>query len=306
MDFAPFAPTWSGDDGGLVDETAYMAGELTGECILVPLLSPEVPAITDQLEIAATLARTADASLYLTNPVRIPEQTPMEFREQVATDDDRELLDWALDQAAASTSQVDGGILYSRRIVRGVLRTIATHDVDTLVLPGNSPRDLLHRKVTEQIAAHAGCDVVVVNGRSGYDEVPSILLPIAGGPHSGLATDVAGQIAEDCDAWVDVLHVVGEDASDRRRSAAEEYVDAAYERIGRPETTTTWILEAEDTGEAIVEQSRYYPLTVIGAPTTGSLRQLIHGSTNRSVRANAQSVVLSARNAHAARPLAGD
>ncbi|MFC7155014.1 universal stress protein [Halomarina halobia] len=304
MDFTPFTATWLGDGRDLPDGTAHIAGELTGERILVPLLAREAPAVTDQIEIAATLARATDASLHITNPIRVPEQTPMEFREQVATDDDHELLDWALNQASALTSRVDGGFLYSRRIVKGVLRTIATHDVDTLVLPGSSPKDLLRRKVTEQIAAHAECDVVVVNGRSGYGEVPSILLPIAGGPHSGLATDVARQIAEDCDAWIDILHVVEEDAPDRRRDAAEEYVDAAYERIERPETTTTWILEAADTVEAIIEQSRYYPLTVIGAPTKGSLRQFIYGSTNRSVRANARSVVLSAQNDHTAGPLA--
>lgn len=107
----------------------------------------------------------------------------------------------------------------------------------------------------------------------------------------------AQSIAADANAWIDVLHVVDEDAADRRRDEAAELVEDIYRRIARPETTTTWVLEAPDMVEAIAEQSRYYELTILGAPTKSRLRQFVSGSTNRSVRANARSVVLSARSA---------
>lgn len=76
---------------------------------------------------------------------------------------------------------------------------------------------------------------------------------------------------------------------------ARGYLETAQQRIARPEKTTTRLLEADDVADAIVEQSAYYELTVIGAPTTGRLRRLIFGSTNRSIRGSARSVVLSAR-----------
>ena len=273
-----------------------LRGRFDGEHILVPLLTPEVPAVTDQIEIAATLARVTGASLSVVNPVSVPEQTPKKLRSGVADADDGALLDWVLDQAVESTARLDGGFLYARDVVKGVLRTARTRDVDTLVLPSGPYGGRLRRSVTERIAIHADCDVVVVNGRAGYESVASILLPIAGGPHSGLATDFATCIAADCGAWIDVLHVVETDATGRERETAEGIVDDAYHRTARPETTTTWVLEADDAAEAIVEQSRYYGLTIVGAPTTGRLRRFIHGSTNRSVRENAGSVVLSARN----------
>ena len=56
------------------------------------------------------------------------------------------------------------------------------------------------------------------------------------------------------------------------------------------------MLEADDVAEAIIEQSNYYPLTVLGAPTKGRLRQFVLGSTTQDIRADAQSVVLVGRN----------
>lgn len=272
-----------------------MAGDLDGEGILVPLLSPEVPAVTDQIEVATSLARSTGGAVHVVNPVSAADRIPMESRHRV-TDDDEQLLEWSLQQTSALTAHVEGRFLYGRSLVKRVLGTVDANDVDTLVLPGRSPGGRLRRDVTERIAAHADCDVLVVNGQSGYDPVASILLPVAGGPHSGLAADIARRIAEDCEAWIDVLHVVDENASPRERDAAEELVEAAHDRIARSGKTSRWVLEAADVEAAIIEQSQYYGLTVIGAPTKGRLRRFVHGSTNRSVRENASSVVLSARN----------
>ena len=265
-----------------------LSGAFDGEHVLVPLLPPGAPAVSDQVGVAVTLARASDAALSLVTPIG-----------DVGTVEDVEseaaLLEWAHDRAEEFPEANGGDFVYTRDVVGGLLGTVRRTDADTLVLPGTSA-GRLRSGVTERLAAAADCDVVVVNGKPGYDEVASMLLPVAGGPHTGLATDVARSVAEGCDAWVDVLHVLPEDASERRRETARNVLDRARHRIGRPETTTTWLLEADDVAGTVVEQSRYYELTVLGAPTKGRLRRLLHGSTNRSVRAGAQSVVLSARN----------
>lgn len=283
-----------GQPGAPSQGTPQITGHLDGNHILVPLLAPEVPAVTDQLRVAASLARTTDASLHLLTPITLPDQTPQGLRHEVG-DDDQAFLEWALDQVATSATDLGGVFLYTRNVVQGVLRTVRTNDIDTLVIPGTAGGGVLRRDVAGQLALHADCDVVTVNGRRGYESVPSILLPVAGGPHTGLATDVAQRIAADCEAWIDVLHVVDEDASARQRRRGEEYLEAAYQRIARPETTTTRLLEAGDVAAAIAEQSKCYELTVIGAPTKGRLQQFVFGSTSRSIRADARSVVLSAR-----------
>jgi nucleotide-binding universal stress UspA family protein len=276
------------------ETTTAVAGQHDGDHILVPLLAGEVPALLDQLKVATALARSTGAPLTVVNPIAPPGQTPAEYH-RVADGDDAALLAWAFEQTAESPPQVDGDFVYTRTAVSGVLRAVSAYDVDTVVVPGSGSARL-RKGATDRIAAHAEADVVVVNGKPGFKRAASVLLPVAGGPHSGPAADVAAAVAADCDAWVDVLHVVDEDASDRRRERADDLVEGLARRIGRPDTTTTWVLEAPDVVEAITEQSRYYGLTVLGAPTTSRLRELIFGSTNSSVRANAESAVLSVRN----------
>jgi nucleotide-binding universal stress UspA family protein len=278
------------------DGAPLVAGGFDGGHILVPLLTSEVPVLTDQLKIAITLARETGASVTVVNPLTVPDQPPKTYHRDVVDNDDTALLEWVFEHAAESLPEVDGDLVYARNVVRGVLRAVRRREVDTLVVPGQSSSTRLRAGVTEQLAAHADADIVVVNGQAGFRTAASILLPVADGPHSGLAADVAAAIAADCDAWIDVLHVVDGDATERRRERADELVEGIARRIARPETTTTWVLDAGDATEAIVEQSRYYDLTILGAPTKGRLRRLIFGSTNSSVRANANSVVLSACN----------
>lgn len=289
-----FPGGWLGADSASTSDPAPIAGQLGNDCVFAPLLSAEVPAVTDQVTVASALARAAGSPLYVTSPGRIPERAPPCGQDLAA--EDGELLDWAVEEATRWARQADDGMLSARRTVNDVLRTIAANDVDTVVLPRDAAGGPLAGAASERIARRAEADTLVVNGRPGFDGGPSILLPISGGPHSGLAVDVARRVAADADAWIDVLHVVETGASDRRRDRAQDYVSAAAQRIERPETTSTWVLEADDPTDAIIEQSRYYSLTVVGAPTKGRLRRFIHGSTNKSIRSNAQSVVLSARN----------
>ena len=289
--------------GDLLTQTAEnpnrippVVGRFDGNHILVPLLTREIVPILDQLKIATTLTRARNASLTIINPVPVPEQTPKVYDRAVTDSDDRALLDWAFKRTDDTLPHVTGDFLYTRDAVKGVLCAVRARDVDTLVIPSGARTGRLRKEVTERIAAHTAADVVVVNGRAGFEPPPSILLPVAGGPHSGLAADVATTIATDCNAWIDILHVTDEDAPPHEREQAESLVDDVYHRIARPESTTTWVHEATDIAEAIVEQSRYYGLTIIGAPTKGRLRQFIFGSTNTSVRKDAASVVLSVRN----------
>ena len=278
------------------DNIPPVVGRFNGDHILVPLLTREIPPVLDQLKIATTLARTANASLTIINPISVPEQTPKADGNAVTDSEDRVLLEWAFEQTDETLPHVDGDFLYARNVVKGVLQAVRSHSVDTVVVPGGVHKSTLQKGLTDQIAAHADADVVVVNGKAGFETPPSILLPVAGGPHSGLAADIATRIAADSDAWIDVLHVIDEDVPEHRRDRAEALVEDIYHRIARPETTTTRVIEAVDASEALIEQSRYYGLTILGAPTKGRLRQFVFGSTNKSVRAGAESVVLSARN----------
>jgi len=276
-----------------VSEQTFRVAPLEGDHILVPLLAADATVVTDQIRVAASLARTSRASLHVVTPHRGPDRTAPEEGEELTGADEGALAGWATKQMLASTPGGEFG--HTRELVSGIRNCVETNDVDAMVVPSGSVAGRFRRGVIERLAIRADCDVITVNGSHGYEEMPSMLLAVADGPHSGLATEIARRIAADCDAWIDILHVVSEYASDRRRERASACVEAAARHVDRPESTTTWILEAEDTAKAIAEQSAYYGLTVIGAPTKGRLRQLVFGSTNKDIRSGARSVVLSAR-----------
>ena len=273
-----------------------VAGRFDGKHVIVPLLTDTSPTLTDQLEVATTLASVSDATLSLIRPVAYPSQTSPVRHRDASGEDEAALLEWALDNVGDAGAYTERGLLHTRDLVTRTLRTVRAQNVDTLVLPSGAGVSRLRKGLLDRLAAQADCDVVVVNGQAGYEPVASILLAVAGGPHSGLAADLAGAVATSCDAWVDVLHVVDEGASRRAYRRATALVEKVSYRVGRPDTTSTWILEADRTAEALVEQSRCYDLTILGAPTKSRLRELIYGSTNTAVRGNAQSVVLSVRN----------
>jgi nucleotide-binding universal stress UspA family protein len=284
----PPAPSLIVETGDVSAETSPVAAGFDRDCVLVPLLTPTEPIVTGQLRVATALSRTSGAPLYVVDPT---EATPTEYDPGLPDDTERELAA----RAARTVSRAGPpGLLRTRTLLNRILTEIRATDDAALVVPSGAETGFLRRNLTERLGIRANCEVVTVNGCQ-PDDARSILVAVTGGPHSAAAADVAGRIAADTDAWVDVLHVVPPDATDRQRAEADTYVEAACGRIGRPDRTTGWVLDAPDAAEAIVEQSEYYGLTVIGAPTKGRLRELIAGSTPRTVRDGARSPVISVR-----------
>lgn len=77
-----------------------------------------------------------------------------------------------------------------------------------------------------------------------------------------MATKVAGSMASAHDAWIELLHVITADDSDRREQA-DEHLSAARNRLTDVDNVDTWVLEAENVAEPIIEQSRYYDARLI-------------------------------------------
>lgn len=270
MGFTSFATAGAGGDKFAVEDEIHLAGRFEGTHILAPIIEAGEQTIRDQVTVATTLARSIDASLLVIHLITFREQSLESHWHEFKADNEDDLIQWALNANDTDAGTAQGSVRSGRPLVKRVLQTIASHVIDTVVLPGGSSRGVLRRDETEQIAAHAACDVVTVNGQPGFEDVASILLPVAGGPHSGLVTDIAKGVAENHDAWIDLLYVVERNPPEYKRQAAEQYLTAARKRLGAFENCDTGILEADDVAEAIIEQSDYYPLTVLGGPDQGT------------------------------------
>jgi nucleotide-binding universal stress UspA family protein len=240
------------------------------------------------IDIGLALAEGADADLVFLSPAVFPVQTPRYLAENELAEY-RQVLKCAVQ--TAERRGFDGSVTAEVRIGRNhnriVTNAVNVYDSDIIVL-GVSSRSgrltQLRGTRAERIAARTKCDVVSVAARTSPKNVASILVPVAGGPHSGLAVDMARTLQQAYDAWVDILHVVDTEAAQAEHDRAKDYVMAGLDRLDAYETASPWILEAPDVTAAIVEQTAYYDLTVLGAPRTQSLKRLVFGSITDDVR----------------------
>ncbi|ELZ40344.1 UspA domain protein [Halorubrum californiense DSM 19288] len=142
------------------------------------------------------------------------------------------------------------------------------------------------------------------------DRVSSVLVAVGAGPHSGATVDVAREVAAATDAWLELFHVVpsdaaladagpSEDASGTAvdagdpdaadyAAAGERLLDAAEDRLGGFDRADRWLVEDRTAAGAVVEQSAYYDLVVVGAPTTGTVGRFVFGSTTDTVVGDAE------------------
>lgn len=168
-----------------------------------------------------------------------------------------------------------------------VPRVVEEHRISTVVLqdsPGSPIGGEFSVNDVEKLGRRTDADVVVANGRGRLDEASSILVPIARGPHSGVAVDVAKTLAVRNDVWMDLLHVVPADPTRSRRNEASDLLEAAASRVEGFERVDSWTLEADDVATAIVEQESYYDTIVLGAPTKSRLQRFVGGFTSETVR----------------------
>ncbi len=252
--------------------------------VLLPLDEGDVPGAV--LEIGRTVAAGADADLVVPNVVSVPRLTPLRLPEHLLAahrTETRRVLDRV--RAAAPSLSVTGTVYVGHRPSSILVDAADTYGADTVVLPrawDDSRLSPLTRTPLETLLAGTDCSVAVPAGPL-PETVSSVLVPVAGGPHSAAATDVAGAIARAHGAWVDLLHVVPDDDPDGHEHA-EECLSAASARLADLDAVDTWTLEAPDVPEAIIEQSQYYGVTVVGAPRRRRLRQFLFGSTAGTVR----------------------
>jgi len=171
---------------------------------------------------------------------------------------------------------------------------VSQHKPSALVIERDAKQHLigeLFSDCAERLSSKT--DVLTVDGRGTTDRIASILVPIAGGHHSQLAVETAVAVARANDAAVDLFHVIESD-DDESHDRGKTVLNSALATISEEdaERVDTWLYEASDATEAITEQSSYYDLTVMGAPTVGPLERFVFGSTTKHVQREADSPVI--------------
>lgn len=268
--------------------------------VVVPLFDGTNTGLT--IELAASLAEEWDGDLILVNPVIRPSEMPLDTSHNLL-DDHQETAQQVLRASLDPNMDIQTrGTARTGRSVSAIIRN-ASQDfsADAVVVDDSEPTATatpFGRTVSARLAGRLDCDVLTVGGNHDSQTISSVLVPVAGGPHSGLAVDMAHHIAKSHDAWVELLHVIEDSPSDRAHADAEEYVSAARNRLGEFDDVDTWVLEADGPTDAIIEQSKYYDVTVMGAPQKSRLREFVFGSTAEDVRSSAHNTVITVERPH--------
>jgi nucleotide-binding universal stress UspA family protein len=245
--------------------------------------------------LAGALAADKEGDLFVATVVSVPEQTPPSLTGR-PLERHRDQLEGSLETVseAATETPVTGVVrvgIGSVPVIAGVVRE---YGVSTVVLGDgdrSQPRFPYRRSAVERLRSKASCRVVLADDGVRSTDCSAILVPVAGGPHVDAVVDVARAIAEPHDAWIELLHVLEPDAGTDRRERAHRLLESSASRLDG-EQWDTWLLEAEDVAEAIIEQSTYYDATVLGGPRKGRLRRFVFGSTTSTVQDRAESAVL--------------
>jgi len=265
-------------DGGR--PTIWQTESTSRPRVLYPILQSESDTI---LHVAAGIAEAIDAELVV-GRVDVDDDYSYETSREVAHTVFQAQADPLVEVG------VEGHALSGSNRLEAIVDAATTDQINIVVM-GDETSERLER----QIAERTGCDTVVVNDRAPLGSIASILVPIASGPHSGAAVNVAGALAEANDAWIELVHVLEDDDPEADRELADTILEGGRSLLPDGLEVDTRVIEADDTVDAIAEESAYHDLTVIGAPRKDRLRRLIFGSTATEIRDEVRNTVVMAR-----------
>jgi nucleotide-binding universal stress UspA family protein len=179
-----------------------------------------------------------------------------------------------------------------------VLRDIvSTHDIATVITErtsGSAIESLTGTEAYDLPRYGEGCDIIFVTRFEERDPIESIVVPIARGPHAGLAIGTGLALARQNGASLDILHV-DDPANADGRTSAEALLDTAQAFLEDYEDVRTVTQEASDVDRAIVEYTRPFDLTVLGAPREGLLQQFIFDTIPDEVGVNSTGTIFTTR-----------
>ncbi|MDS0301021.1 universal stress protein [Halogeometricum sp. S1BR25-6] len=204
--------------------------------------------------------------------------------------DSEEIVRWAHSESLLANVEVDS-VERPESLTEGWLTSVVDErDLSTIV---DARRNRSRFSESGSIEVEADCTVVTVEIVERINSVSSLLVPVTAGPHVDAVLDVSRALAEATDSWLDLFTAVEDD--ENLPSEVETLLSHCRERLGTFEDYDEWVYEAPDPAEAIIEQSQYYDVTVLGATQKGKIRKYISGSTAGVVRNSAQNVVLTVK-----------
>ncbi|MFC4987993.1 universal stress protein [Saliphagus infecundisoli] len=265
--------------------------------VLVPVANPETA--ERLLDTAIDLARDRDLSILVLTVVEVPMQLPLErAREAMDVESEEAVVTSARGLAAEAGVPATGRLRFGRDVAGGVVSVAEREEVEAILVGWRGRprrREIVLGSYIDEILSEALCDVLVKRIDRASDAVESILVPVAGGPHTEYAAEVAGSIAREHGARVELVTVVG-DEDEERMAEARELLTQTSAALGAVESVEETVLVGDVVPE-IVERGRErgHDVTVLGATRGGFLRRVLVGDVPEAIARESEGAVIMAR-----------
>jgi amino acid transporter/nucleotide-binding universal stress UspA family protein len=251
--------------------------------------------------IGAILAKAHDGEVLALNIARVPPQ--LELSEgRMFIREGRPALEAVIDEAREWDVPVHTMIRLGRDVAKAIRKTVAENATDLIVLgwPGyTNTSGRAFGSVIDKIVDNPPTDIAVVRYRK-FQPLKSILVPVAGGPNSRravqMATDMASQ-AKDGPVKVTALRIVREEATEAERVRAQKDLTRSVEGILNDEVNLK-LVAGNDVVETILKTAEDYDLIIIGATNEPFFSTLLIGSIPERVAQGARVTTIMVKRRH--------
>lgn len=250
----------------------------------------------DVLEIVCDLVADADADLVLAAPVTEGNNSSG-GRVNARLEADRQVakLIWQAKETCRGDPSIERVVRDGKNRERILEEVVDAFSVSTIVTedrPGSGLSSFLHSEGNNGGSFSRNCDSITVTGIEYLDSIDSVLVLIAGGPHSGMAIDIGLALARENDASLELLHV--HEPGDEARNAGELILERGMDRVADYGNADGSLRESTDDQQTILDRTSSADVTVLGAPREGVLRRFVFGTVPDEVVARADRTILTA------------
>jgi len=260
--------------------------------VLVPVATQEHAGRLGYL--GSLLAREHGGEVLALHVIKVPPQLQLSDG-RLFLKEGRPLLEAVIEQAREHEVPVHTMLRLGRTVSEAILKTAVENASDLILFgwPGTSgTSDQLFGSVIDRIVANPPANTVIFRDRP-YESLRRILVPVAGGPNSRLAVNIALALARNTPEESDLtlLHVIPTDANpDVARARAQNTFRRLSESVEYP--LRTLIVTAPNPVDGILEASAEYDMIVMGATREPLFRNLLAGDVSQQIAERAHCPVL--------------
>jgi APA family basic amino acid/polyamine antiporter len=201
------------------------------------------------------------ARVELLHMVPVPEQVPLSDAHHYMLDGKEALVEVML--YLAPIYPVSTTLRYCRSVARGILTAVREKKIEMLIMGYGSNRKTHGFRLgstLDPVIERAACDIVIF--KEPKNEIyKNILVPVAGGPNSIFALELASILMEKSTGTITLFSV----DSGRGRFDIARFAEEHYRSLHIPEENIVWkSVRSHNIAGAIIEESAAYDLVVIG------------------------------------------